>query len=71
MFTFFTVLTWLTVLAVSDLTYTNYCPRGVCVPPVFCSPHYLSSLLHPSSPCLLAPGTPGLCCPGKKAKCKI
>ena len=61
-----------TLSAGSELAYTNYCVRGgACVPPVHCSPHYLSALLQPASSCLLAPGTPGLCCPGKKAECKI
>ena len=69
----FSLLCWLTVSAGSELAYTNYCLRGgACLPPVHCSPHYLSALQDlQASSCLLAPGTPGLCCPGKKAECKI
>ena len=71
------LLWWLAVTAGSDPAYSSYssspCVRGgLCLPPVLCSPHYLSSLQDlPASSCLLAPGTPGLCCPGKKAECKI
>ena len=50
---------------------TQYCSSASsCLPPVLCSPHYLSTLLSPSS-CLLAPGTPGLCCPPSPPNCKI
>ena len=54
-----------------QVTCSQYCPSGPCVPPVLCSPHYLATLLLPSSRCLLAPGTPGLCCPPSRANCKI